>query len=150
MCRQKFFAKTVSGLLIAICLILPAAPIAENKPVAPDDIAGGKTISAEQMIELILARPGVIVIDSRKRTEYLKGHIEGAINLLNTSMTLASLQQFVPDLATDIVFYCNGVRCKRSSDAVIKAVSWGYKNVYWYRGGWKEWTDKKLPYITDE
>ena len=37
----------------------------------------------------------------------------------------------------------------RSTDAVNKALAWGYKNVYWYRGGWKEWTEKRLPVVTE-
>ena len=35
------------------------------------------------------------------------------------------------------------------ADAIRKAMGWGYRNVFWFRGGWKEWTDKRLPVITD-
>jgi rhodanese-related sulfurtransferase len=82
-------------------------------------------------------------------TAYEKGHIEGAVNLLNTSLRREDMEALCPDKTTPIVFYCNGTRCLRSSDAIRKAMGWGYRNVFWFRGGWKEWTDKRLPVITD-
>jgi len=103
---------------------------------------------AEQVIELILSEPALVVIDSRKKTEYIKGHIEGAINMLNTRMTPARLEELAADKSTKLLFYCNGERCMRSSDAVNKALSWGYENIFWPRGGWKEWTAKRLPVVT--
>ncbi len=91
----------------------------------------------------------MIIIDSRKKSEYDKGHIEGAENLLNTDMQREDLETLSPDKTTTIIFYCNGTRCLRSTDAINKATEWGYKNLFWFRGGWKEWTDKRLPVITD-
>ena len=138
--RKLFFY-----FLVLCCFAVQAAP----KPVVPEQISGSSSLTAEQVIELILSKPDLVVIDSRKKTEYIKGHIEGAINLLNTSMTKTGLEDIVPDKSTMILFYCNGLRCLRSSDAVQKALSWGYENIFWFRGGWKEWTEKKLPVITE-
>jgi rhodanese-related sulfurtransferase len=89
------------------------------------------------------------VIDSRKKAEYVKGHIEGAISLLDTEMTEQALLEIAPDRGTSILFYCNGVRCLRSSNAILKAKGWGYTNLIWFRGGWKEWTTKRLPVVTE-
>ena len=150
MLRQRFRAGKVARIIFGLGLVFSSLLMAEDKPVAPDSIPGAKTVSAEDVVQLVLDRPGLVIIDSRKKTEYLKAHIEGAVNLLNTRMTLESLQAIAPDKTTDLLFYCNGVRCKRSADAVTKAADWGYQNIFWFRGGWKEWTDKKLPYITDE
>jgi len=122
---------------------------AGSKPTVPGQIPGASNLTAEQVIELILAKPDLIVIDSRKKTEYIKGHIEGAINMLNTSMTKAGMEAVVSDKSSTVLFYCNGQRCLRSSDAVKKALSWGYKDIYWFRGGWKEWTEKRLPIISE-
>ena len=36
----------------------------------------------------------------------------------------------------------------RSTNAIRKAREWGYKELYWFRGGWKEWSDKRLPVVT--
>ena len=126
-----------------------SALAAEEKPYAPETIEGVRTVSAEQVIDLILANPDLLVIDSRKKTEYLKGHIEGAVNILNTRLTRESLERIAPDKSREILFYCNGTRCLRSSDSINKAKGWGYTNLIWFRGGWKEWTEKRLPVVTD-
>lgn len=122
---------------------------AEEKPYAPETIEGVRIVTAEQVIDLILTSPDLLVIDSRKKTEYLKGHIEGAINILNTQLTREDLERIAPDKSREILFYCNGTRCLRSSDSIKKAKAWGYSQLIWFRGGWKEWTEKRLPVVTD-
>lgn len=136
-------------LTLVFLLSFSASLFAAEKPYAPETLPGAVIVSAEAVVELILSRPELVIIDSRKQSEYAKGHIEGAVNLLNTSLRRADLETRYPNKTTPIVFYCNGVRCLRSSDAIRKALGWGYRNVFWFRGGWKEWTDKRLPVITD-
>jgi rhodanese-related sulfurtransferase len=60
-------------------------------------------------------------------------------------MTQESLKELVQSANTPVLFYCNGARCMRSHNAATMAISWGYKNIYWFRGGWGEWLDKELP-----
>ena len=136
-------------ILVSISILFSSALFAEQKPYAPENIKDVKTVSAEEVIELILANPDLIVIDSRKKTEYQKGHIEGAINILNTRLKREDLERISPDKSTEILFYCNGARCLRSADSIKKAKSWGYTRLIWFRGGWKEWTEKRLPVVTD-
>ena len=141
---------TISRKIFAcLCLLLSSELLANEKPFVPDNIPGAITVSAEEVIELILLNSELVVIDSRKKTEYSKGHIEGAVNILNTVMQQEDMENISPDKTKAILFYCNGTRCSRSSDAVSKALDWGYKNIFWFRGGWNEWTDKRLPVITD-
>lgn len=136
--------------LLLYCLLpLSSDAVADEKPHAPDSIPGSIVVTAEEVAELILSKPDLLIIDSRKKSEFSKGHIEGSINLLNTDMTQTEMERISPDKTTAIVFYCNGTRCLRSSDAIHKAMEWGYKNIFWFRGGWKEWSDKRLPVITD-
>jgi len=130
-------------------MLFSSAINAEQKPYAPETIDDVTIVSAEQVIDLIIANPEMIVIDSRKKTEYLKGHIEGATNILNTRLKAEDLEQLSPDKSDTILFYCNGSRCLRSSDSINKAKSWGYTDLVWFRGGWKEWTEKRLPVVTD-
>jgi rhodanese-related sulfurtransferase len=132
-----------------LLVTLSTTLIAGEKPYAPEEMPGTTIVSAEEVIEMILSNPELIVIDSRKKTEYIKGHIEGAINILNTELGLEELEFIAPDRNTALLFYCNGVRCLRSSDSLTKAVGWGYTNLFWFRGGWKEWTEKRLPMVTD-
>ncbi len=120
-----------------------------EKPYAPDSMSDAVTVNAEEVVNMILANPGLIVIDSRKRSEYLKGHIEGAINILNTELLPESLQSVSSNKSAALLFYCNGIRCLRSADSVKKAVSWGYTKIFWFRGGWKEWKAKRLPVVSE-
>ncbi|MEA2094129.1 MAG: rhodanese-like domain-containing protein, partial [Pseudomonadota bacterium] len=122
---------------------------AVEKPYAPENIPGATSVSAEDVVDLILSNPDMIIIDSRKKTEYLKGHIEGAVNILNTELALEDLETLAPDRTQVLLFYCNGTRCLRSSDSINKAIDWGYTTIFWFRGGWKEWTEKRLPVITE-
>ena len=131
-------------------ILLLGNAYAAEKPVAPDSIDGAVTVSAEEVIKLIFSNPHIVLIDSRKNTEYLKGHIEGAINILNTVLSQQGLEKHVPNKSAALLFYCNGIRCMRSSDSVKKALGWGYTNLFWFRGGWDEWMDKRFPVITGE
>ena len=135
--------------ILTISLILSSILSADQKPHAPISIQGVTIVSAEEVIDIILANPGLIVIDSRKKTEYQKGHIEGAINILNTRFKREDLERISPVKSKAILFYCNGTRCLRSSNSIYKAKDWGYSSLIWFRGGWKEWTEKRLPVITD-
>jgi rhodanese-related sulfurtransferase len=137
-------------LITGVFLLFSMTALAEEKPYAPESIQDVVIVSAEQTIEMILSRPELLVIDSRKKTEYLKGHIEGSINILNTQLEREDLERIAPDKTKAILFYCNGIRCLRSSDSIKKARGWGYSNLIWFRGGWKEWTDKRLPVIIDK
>lgn len=136
-------------LFFFLFLFIPVASPTDGKPFAPESIDGVVIVTAEEAIELILDNPGMPIIDSRKKTEYVKGHIEGAASLLNTEMTEADMQAIAPDRDAAILFYCNGVRCLRSSDAINKVKGWGYSKLFWFRGGWKEWSEKRLPFVTD-
>lgn len=131
-------------LLLPLLLLFSLTAQAE-KPTAPEHIDGATNLSAEQVIDLILNRPELIIIDARKQDEFAKGHIENAISLLDTEMTEEALAQHIPTKETAVLFYCNGKRCMRSTNAAKKALSWGYSKVHWFRGGWGEWREKQLP-----
>jgi rhodanese-related sulfurtransferase len=132
-----------------LSLAATTALIADEKPYAPENMPGTTIVSAEEVIEMIIADPELVVIDSRKKTEYIKGHIEGAVNIVNTELMFEDLEFIAPDRNRALLFYCNGARCLRSSDSITRATGWGYTNIFWFRGGWKEWTEKRLPVVTD-
>ena len=85
-----------------------------------------------------------MVIDARKPFDWERGHIDGAVHIVNTEMTKEKLAA-VARRDQPIVFYCNGPKCYRSGDASAKAVGWGWTRVYWFRGGTEEWAAKNFP-----
>ncbi len=128
--------------LLCACWISTAGA---DRPVAPERIPGATLLSAETLIEMLVGRDPPLLIDARLPQEYRNGHIEGAINITDNNLTQEKLGAHAASLDTPIAFYCNGERCLRSSNASNKAISWGYRNVYWFRGGWVEWTAKRYP-----
>ena len=136
--------KTAS-LVVLSYFLFAASPVFAAKPVAPDAVSGTILVNAEQAVEIILSNPKLVVIDARHDEEYAKGHIEGAVNLLDSELTPEMLALHAASKDTPLLIYCNGERCLRSSNAAKKAVAWGYRKIYWFRGGWNEWIEKKLP-----
>lgn len=131
-------------LCTAALLLLTFTASAEIK--SPDFIDGTKLVTAEEAIELITSKTDLIVIDARKSSDRDEaGWIEGSIPLPNYDTTPESLAKNIPGKSTPVLFYCNGVKCGRSVESSKIAVKEGYKEIYWFRGGWEEWTQKGLP-----
>jgi rhodanese-related sulfurtransferase len=116
-----------------------------EKMDAPESIEGTTRISAEDLIDLIDEFDDLVLIDSRIPKDRTGGTIEGSISLPDTETTAAKLAEAIATKATPVIFYCNGVKCGRSVKASKMAVAEGYSKVYWFRGGWEEWTNKGLP-----
>ena len=88
---------------------------------------------------------GVTFIDVRAAAGYDTGHVPGAINLsLVTGLSKqALLRVAAPD--DEIVFYCDSKYCGSSALAAAKAITWGYRRVYWLAGGIPAWKDADCP-----
>ena len=132
-----------SSSILLLLLLFPI--LAGARTLAPESIEGVKIVTAEQLIELLLNSSEIVLIDTRLEEEFKMGHIEGAINILDTIINEEDLAIRAEDTNSPIAFYCNGIRCLRSSNAARKAVDWGYQNIYWFRGGWTEWKEKHYP-----
>lgn len=118
--------------------------VAETK--APDAIDGTTRVSAEQVVELVTNMPELVVIDARKTSDRDEaGWIEGSIGLPNYDTNKESLEKHIASKSTPVLFYCNGVKCGRSVESSKIAVGLGYEKIYWFRGGWEEWTEKGMP-----
>lgn len=111
---------------------------------APDTIKGTTFVSNEEA--KALHDKGVFFVDSRGDAAYDESHIAGAIHLdvKGPGFTQEALSA---EVGSDekVVMYCNGVKCTRSGLAAEKAVSWGYKHVYYYREGFPGWTQNEYP-----
>ena len=47
-----------------------------------------------------------------------------------------------------MIFACNGAECWKSYKSAVTAVDAGFKQVYWFRGGFPEWVAKGYPIDT--
>ena len=136
---------TKSLVILAIYIISGASYASSLE--APLFISGATKINAEEVIEVVNKHPKLVIIDSRITGDRKKGYIESSISLPNTKTDCQSLSKVLPKKDAVAIFYCNGVKCGRSVDAIKIALKCGYKNLYWFRGGFEEWLQKDLPYI---
>ena len=133
-------------LSIWIFLIISSVSYAASPPKMPSSIPGTTRVNAEEVIAVVNKYPKSFMIDSRISGDRKKGYIESSISLPDTKTDCQSLSKVLPKKDAVAIFYCNGVKCGRSVTAIKIALKCGYKNLYWFRGGFEEWLEKDLPY----
>ncbi|MBX2809329.1 MAG: rhodanese-like domain-containing protein [Cellvibrionaceae bacterium] len=143
---MKFALSTFIASLFTLLLSFQA--YAEGKE-SPQAIEGTTRVSAEDIFDLFDEYDDLVIIDSRKPADREPGYIEGSLSLPDFDTTPATLAANIATKSTPVVFYCNGPKCGRSVKASKMAVAEGYENVFWFRGGWQEWSDKGLPAVKD-
>jgi rhodanese-related sulfurtransferase len=134
--------KVSPRVLSCLALSLIFAPSYADDYLSPDSIEGSTKINAESLIQLARDHENLVIIDSRIRSDRRQGYIVGSISLPDTETSCTSLFPVIDKKTTHTVFYCNGPKCRRSDRAVVIAIECGYKNVYWFRGGFEEWKNK--------
>ncbi|MBX2809856.1 MAG: rhodanese-like domain-containing protein [Cellvibrionaceae bacterium] len=137
-------------LLISFVLFSAAIASDDNSLMAthvlsPEDITGATKVDAEQLIALIERTDNLTIIDSRIKSDRRQGFIEGSISLPDIETNCEALSAAINSFSSPVVFYCNGVKCGRSANAVTIAIGCGYKEIYWFRTGIEEWMEEVFP-----
>lgn len=132
--------------IVLIIVSINASYAAEVKD-APLLIPGTNKVFAEGLLDLAEKIPNLLIIDARIRSDRKQGYIEGSISLPDIETNCESLAKVIPEKIAPVLFYCNGVKCGRSVKSSRIALKCGYNNIYWFRGGFEEWTAKHLPFI---
>lgn len=146
-----------SGIVRIVCLIVlqfgtAFSLTAEELPEGveyPEQIAGVTSVNAEGLIESITQHEDMFIVDARAAMDRKQGYIEGSVSLPDTETDCDSLNVLVPNLHRPLLFYCNGPKCGRSVKSINKAKVCGYTNLYWFRGGYEEWTAKGYPTLKE-
>jgi rhodanese-related sulfurtransferase len=135
----------ITAIAFALTLGFASNALADG---APMEIKGAKTVDADAVIELIQKTNNLVILDNRSLADFESGHIEGSKRLIDTDITgEAAIAQHVKSKDTPVLFYCNGLKCGRAANAVVKATEWGYQNVYYYALGLEEWKQRELPLV---
>jgi len=124
----------------------------------PSQLPGAKLVNASEV--LALQQQGVPVIDVRLVKEYHEKHIKGAASIPYGEKSLKDVA-FDPalddwagpqklDKEKPYIFHCNGPECWKSYKAAKVAIANGFKNVYWFRGGFPEWEQNGLAVETTQ
>ena len=133
--RILLFTLLCSTFLLATAVLLRAA---EPQP------APFKTVTTEELKKLITSgKDAPLVIDARNPEEYDEVHIKNAVNI-----PVSKLEKDPALLPADkkqgIVFYCNGIKCGKSTKAAQIAASLGYSNLMVYAEGMPVWEEKGM------
>ncbi|MFI8479387.1 rhodanese-like domain-containing protein [Pseudomonas sp. NPDC078700] len=118
-------------VLVVFGLSLPA--VAQD---VPETVAGASTVNVLQA--RVLYEQGAMFVDVRPQREWSWGHISGATHL-DIDKRFAELSTAGIPRGAALVVYCDSDVSPRSAEAVRKAVSWGYEQVYFFRDGYFAW-----------
>lgn len=144
-------------------LALSSATKADFKSVAsmlnttPTSLPGAKVVASAAEAKMLIEK-GMPVYDVRVDEEYETAHIPGAISVpykegsakevgFDPADDQFALNKLPKDKNTAFMMYCDGTICWKSYKSATMAIQAGWKNVYWFRGGFPEWKEAKLPVV---
>jgi len=131
-------------ILLGTCLslMMSLSAFAGNK-ISPQTIAGATTVNTTEAKALF--DKGVIFIDVRSNKDWAAGRIPDAVHIeLKKVLSETTLSKEVGK-NDEMVIYCNGEKCMRSSKATAKAVGWGFNKIHYYRDGFPAWKKAGYP-----
>ncbi len=134
----------VAKLLLPLLILLSQPAVSGHEVVK--NISGAEVITAEGLLNKVYEYPGLVIVDTRHKGDRVQGYIEGSVNLSDTDTDCSRLAEIISSYETPAMFYCNGIKCERSANAIHKAIACGYEKIYWLRGGFNEWKAKGFPY----
>jgi rhodanese-related sulfurtransferase len=80
-----------------------------------------------------------VLLEVLGKKESMRNHIRGAIHMPLMEVGHMAKERF--DTETEIAVYCADTECKASPKAAEKLEDFGFKNVYDYEGGKKDWME---------
>ena len=118
-----------------------------------------QTIGEDEVIDFMrekVNRKQGLIIDVRDRNEYANESIPSAVNIpykvVNHQEAMSKIFHALGmrkksdggwdgSHAMDLIVYCNGLWCRKSSDFIQKLVALGYpaRKIKYYRGGFQMW-----------
>ncbi len=152
--QQKLASTLRSGT--SLRLVLATASKDDFKGIAsmlnttPTTLPGAAVIGAAEARDLVAK--GVPVYDVRDDEAYKAGSVPGAIHVpykegsakevgFDPADDQFSLSRLPRDKSAPLIMYCDGTICWKSYKSAIMALNAGWKNIYWFRGGFPEWKD---------
>ena len=104
---------------------------------------GGKTLSAQQVVNLV-NREDAVVLDVRDRKEFEAGHIVDALNVPYASLE-SRVSELEPYRDRPIVVTCGMGQHSGAAGATLRKA--GFENVARLGGGMNEWRAAQLPLV---
>src|SRR5579871_624307 len=146
---QRCVHATAAAFAAAIITVVAIdAAVAQGSTIFQATIgeSGQKTpeASTEDVLRA-LADGSAVVLDARKRSEYVAGHIAGAKNVVgepgaSPAAVVAAVEQLLGgDKSKALLLYCNGPHCGASRQLGAQLAAAGFTNVRRYQLGIPMW-----------
>lgn len=103
-----------------------------------------KMVSRDELRKMIDKDEKFRLVDVLDRPHFETEHIKGAINIPVNEIEKEA-EKILTDKNETIVTYCASFDCKASTNAANKLLAMGYKNVWDYKGGLKDYKEANLP-----
>jgi len=131
-------------LVIISMMAIGFVPMSQaGDKVSPETVNGATTVDAVKAKSLF--DKGVIFLDVRKDKDWAAGRVPDAIHIeLKKKLNADSMSKQIKK-DQQVVIYCNGSKCMRSSKASAKAVGWGFTKVFYFRDGFPAWKAAGYP-----
>src|SRR5260370_37049601 len=141
--RRHQHSAVVFIALVAALAVIAVPAFAQSVLQATLAETNQKTPEANTAnVQRALADGSAIVVDSRKRAEYVAGHIAGA---KNASSVDEMLKVVSGDKDKAIILYCNGQHCQASRNLGAELVAAGVTNRRRYQLGIPMWRALQRP-----
>ena len=146
--------KTAFILLILLFANAYAKPLTPSADIAKKyDV---KLLTTQEAYNM--QKSGALFVDTRKVPEYAIEHIHGAVSAyydekggtknkivnFDSSNDIFHNSRIENEKLSDLIFYCNGVKCWKSYKAAVITAKDGFANVYWLQDGISDWKKNGL------
>ena len=101
-------------------------------------------ISREELWQRIERGDELVIVDALAPMSFAHSHLPGAINLPPEWVDERGPRR-IPGLDSEVVVYCASATCESSGEVGERLVELGYRNVWHYVGGKKDWIAGGLP-----
>lgn len=139
-------SRPLLAALVALALgFAPQIAVAQQGETPPS-LDGARTVTPAEARAALGA--GAVALDVRRRAAYLEGHLPGAqsiVRMINAEANTVDPAAFGDNRARAIVIYGHGSDGWTAVHAVRGAVTAGFTQVLWMRGGFREWSSAGLP-----
>jgi rhodanese-related sulfurtransferase len=109
---------------------------------APDSGGAANDVTQAEVLELVAAPNGPLLLDVRTPAEYASGHVPGAVNIPHDEVA-TRLSELEPYRERGVVLYCqSGRRAGMATQALQQA---GFESLRHLEGDMKGWKESGLP-----
>lgn len=105
------------------------------------------TISRQELKRRLDAGEAVTLVEALPARYFDAGHLPGALNIPHDEIRQRAATE-LPDRDAPIVVYCASTECRNSLIAAETLAAMGYRQVFEYVEGKRDWVDAGLPLET--